>query len=212
MPTEWWLRPVRSAWRVGEQSAVVWKRLYLSPFAARRSAVGRRTGAAEGARGAEAAVVDQDDEHVRRAVGRTQRLDRRERCRRILRVVRRQARVGAVRDRQNLALHRLGSVSHGGRSSQERCARRSTARDTPMLERRGRRIHPRAGPLTRVKAATRRPMPWRASSRPCAPAALPSARPPCPSPACTTRARAACRRSSRTPTRAARSRTPGSRP
>ena len=25
--TEWWFRPVRSAWRVGEQSAVVWKRL-----------------------------------------------------------------------------------------------------------------------------------------------------------------------------------------
>ena len=40
IPTEWWLRPVRSAWRVGEQSAVVWKRLYLRPFAARRSAVG----------------------------------------------------------------------------------------------------------------------------------------------------------------------------
>ncbi len=40
IPTEWWLRPVRSAWRVGEQSAVVWKRLYLSPLDARRSAVG----------------------------------------------------------------------------------------------------------------------------------------------------------------------------
>ena len=40
MPTEWWLRPVSSAWRVGEQSAVVWKRLYLQPVAARRSAVG----------------------------------------------------------------------------------------------------------------------------------------------------------------------------
>jgi hypothetical protein len=40
MPTEWWLRPVSSACRVGEQSAVVWKRLYLSPFPPRRSAVG----------------------------------------------------------------------------------------------------------------------------------------------------------------------------
>src|SRR3954452_17801724 len=40
IPTEWWLRPVRSAWRVGEHNAVVWKRLYFSPFAARRSAVG----------------------------------------------------------------------------------------------------------------------------------------------------------------------------
>ena len=40
MPTEWWLRPERSAARVGEQSAVVWKRLNLSPAPARRSAVG----------------------------------------------------------------------------------------------------------------------------------------------------------------------------
>src|SRR3954451_9347444 len=40
IPTEWWLRPVSSAWRVGEHSAVVWKRLYFRPFAARRSAVG----------------------------------------------------------------------------------------------------------------------------------------------------------------------------
>ena len=40
MPTEWWLRPVSSAWRVGEHSAVVWKRLYFSPSAARRSTVG----------------------------------------------------------------------------------------------------------------------------------------------------------------------------
>ena len=40
MPTAWWFRPVSSAWRVGEQSAVVWKRLYLRPSAASRSAVG----------------------------------------------------------------------------------------------------------------------------------------------------------------------------
>src|SRR4051794_22406348 len=40
MPTEWWLRPVRSAWRVGEQSAVVWKRLKRSPSSAKRSNVG----------------------------------------------------------------------------------------------------------------------------------------------------------------------------
>ena len=36
----WWLRPVRSATRVGEQRAVVWKRLYLSPWLASRSSVG----------------------------------------------------------------------------------------------------------------------------------------------------------------------------
>ena len=40
MLTEWWLRPVSSACRVGEHSAVVWKRLNLRPFSARRSAVG----------------------------------------------------------------------------------------------------------------------------------------------------------------------------
>src|SRR4051794_16863213 len=40
MPTVWWFRPERSAARVGEQSAVVWNRLYFSPPAARRSAVG----------------------------------------------------------------------------------------------------------------------------------------------------------------------------
>ncbi len=40
IPTEWWLRPVSSACRVGEHSAVVWKRLYLRSSAASRSAVG----------------------------------------------------------------------------------------------------------------------------------------------------------------------------
>ena len=40
IPTEWWLRPVSIACLVGEHSAVVWNRLYLSPLAARRSAVG----------------------------------------------------------------------------------------------------------------------------------------------------------------------------
>ena len=40
MPTLWWLRPVSSAERVGEHSAVVWKRVYLSPVFARRSKFG----------------------------------------------------------------------------------------------------------------------------------------------------------------------------
>jgi hypothetical protein len=40
MPTEWWLRPVSSAARVGEQSPVVWKRVYFRPSRASRSAVG----------------------------------------------------------------------------------------------------------------------------------------------------------------------------
>src|SRR5690242_18074051 len=41
---EGWLRPVSRAMRVGEQSAVVWKRLYYSSFFARRSASGMRQG------------------------------------------------------------------------------------------------------------------------------------------------------------------------
>jgi hypothetical protein len=40
IPTEWWLRPVNSACRVGEHNAVVWKRLSLTPPTANRSAVG----------------------------------------------------------------------------------------------------------------------------------------------------------------------------
>ena len=37
---EWWLRPVSSAARVGEQSAVVWEHVYSRPAAARRSRFG----------------------------------------------------------------------------------------------------------------------------------------------------------------------------
>ena len=73
IPTVWWLRPVSSAGRVGEHSAVVWKRVYFSPPAASRSAVGIAHRAAEGARRAEADVVEQHDEHVRRARRRAQR-------------------------------------------------------------------------------------------------------------------------------------------
>src|SRR5262245_60311166 len=40
MPQVWWLRPVSSAARVGEHSAVVWKWLYFSPFLATRSKFG----------------------------------------------------------------------------------------------------------------------------------------------------------------------------
>ena len=43
-PTAWWLRPVSSAARVGEQIAVVWNRLNRTPRSARRSIVGMRTG------------------------------------------------------------------------------------------------------------------------------------------------------------------------
>jgi hypothetical protein len=42
--TVWWFRPVFSALRVGEQSAVVWKLLKRRPVSARRSMVGVRIG------------------------------------------------------------------------------------------------------------------------------------------------------------------------
>jgi hypothetical protein len=40
IPTEWWLRPVSSACRVGAHSAVVWNLLNRNPPDANRSAVG----------------------------------------------------------------------------------------------------------------------------------------------------------------------------
>src|SRR5581483_4234858 len=40
VPAEWWLRPVSRAARVGEQRAVVWKRVYRKPIFARRSRFG----------------------------------------------------------------------------------------------------------------------------------------------------------------------------
>lgn len=42
-PTEWGLRPVSSAARVGEHSAAVWKFVYRRPSAASRSIWGVRT-------------------------------------------------------------------------------------------------------------------------------------------------------------------------
>jgi hypothetical protein len=87
------LRPVSSACLVGEHSAVVWKRLNFRPLAASFSAFGvrRLAGAAEGARGAESGVVDEDDQDVGCAFRWPQLLDRREFAVGILRVVRDEA-------------------------------------------------------------------------------------------------------------------------
>ena len=68
--------------------------------------------AAEGARRAKPAVVDQDDQHVGRALGRPQRLDRRELRVRVLRVVGGQAHVLAIGDRQDASLNLVGRVTH----------------------------------------------------------------------------------------------------
>jgi hypothetical protein len=64
IPAEWWLRPVRSACRVGEHRAVVWKRLYFWPPAAEPFRVRRLAGAAKGAGGAKTGIVNQDNEDI----------------------------------------------------------------------------------------------------------------------------------------------------
>ena len=69
-PAEWWLRPVISAARVGEHSAV--ENIAVVAQALVRDAIHgrRRDDAAEGARHAEAGVVGDDEQHVRRALRR----------------------------------------------------------------------------------------------------------------------------------------------
>ena len=83
--------------------------------AVRGQALGRwrRARPAEGAGGSEPYVVEQHDEHVRRALGRPEWLDRRERGVGVLRVVSYQACVRPVRDRQDLPLD-FSIVRQGG--------------------------------------------------------------------------------------------------
>ena len=87
IPTVWWFRPVSSACRVGAHIAV--RVEPVVPQAAGRQPFGGRgvDRPAEGGRGAETHVVEQDDEHIRRALGRAQRLDGRERRVRVLGIV-----------------------------------------------------------------------------------------------------------------------------
>jgi hypothetical protein len=78
--------------------------------ACRETLCGRRpTGSAEGARGAEADVVEEDDQDVRRAGRRPKGLDRREDGSRVPRVEGRLAFMLPVRDGKPLA----GEISHG---------------------------------------------------------------------------------------------------
>ena len=107
MPTEWWLRPVSSAWRVGEHSAVVWNRLYFSPPAASFSKFGVSHGPPN------ALLAPKPTSSIRmtstfgRRRGRAHVLDRRIAGVRVLGVVRRQPDVRDVRDREDVAPHRL---------------------------------------------------------------------------------------------------------
>ena len=70
MPTRWWLRPVSSAARVGEQTAVTWNRLNVRACLLHSGQVRRPDAATEGVGTTEARVVDEHDQHVRRAFGR----------------------------------------------------------------------------------------------------------------------------------------------
>ena len=104
IPTVWWLRPVSSACRVGEQSAVVWKRLSFSPFAAKRSAVGVAQGPPKALEAPKPDVVEQDDEDVGRTRRRPQWLDRWERRLRVLRILVHRPVIGTIGDRQHFTL------------------------------------------------------------------------------------------------------------
>ena len=110
MPTEWWLRPVSSACRVGAHSAVVWNRLYFRPPAASRSAFGVAHGPPNALDAPNPTSSRRMIEHVRRALRRQQRLDRRVRGVGVLRVVRRQPGRRSVRNRQHRA--RVSISSH----------------------------------------------------------------------------------------------------
>ena len=66
----WWFRPVLSALRVGEHSAVVWKLLKRRPDCGQLVHGGRADGPAERAGPAEADVVDQHDHDIGGACGR----------------------------------------------------------------------------------------------------------------------------------------------
>src|SRR6478672_13763894 len=104
IPTVWWLRPDSNAARVGGArrggvEAAVLQAVPGQPLGGRR-----RAWAAERARGGEADVVEQDDEHVGGARRRPQRLDRRERRVRVLGIEGQLAFVRLVRDRQDVAL------------------------------------------------------------------------------------------------------------
>ena len=81
------------------------KAVELQPVRRQPLGVRRGDGPAEGARGAKPAVVDQHDQHVGRALGRPQRLDRRELRVRILRVVGGQSHVLGVGNGKNRSLN-----------------------------------------------------------------------------------------------------------
>ena len=87
----------------GRVEARVLEAVRGEPFGDRRGA-----GTTERAGRAKAEVIQQHDQDVRRARGRTQRLDRRECRRRVLRVIRGQADVSPIGDRQDIAAPRIG--------------------------------------------------------------------------------------------------------
>ena len=96
---------------MGEQSAVVWNRLYFRPFAASFSKFGVWHGPPKALDAPKPHIVDQDDENIRSARRRPQFPDRRILRVGILGVVGRQTHVRHIRDGKNSS-REMVSVVH----------------------------------------------------------------------------------------------------
>ena len=94
---------------MGEHSAVVWNRLYLSPFAARRSAVGVLTGPPKALLAAKPTSSRRTTRTFGAPVRRSDVADRRIRGVRVLGVVGREPDMRLVGDRQD----RSADLAHG---------------------------------------------------------------------------------------------------
>ncbi len=113
IPTVWWLRPVSRACRVGEQSAVVWKRLNLRPSEARSSAVGVLHGPPKALEEPKPASSIKTMQDVGRTFGRPQRRDRRVLGVGILGVIGDEACARLIRNWKDCSLH-VVLIAHRG--------------------------------------------------------------------------------------------------
>jgi hypothetical protein len=100
-----WLRPASSAARVGEQIAVVWKRVYFNPAAASRSKFGVLHGPPKALEAPKPTSSINTISTFGTPAGGRSGPDRRELGVRVLGVVADQARILAVRNRQDLPLN-----------------------------------------------------------------------------------------------------------
>jgi hypothetical protein len=110
IPTLWWLRPVMSATRVGEHNAVVWNRVYFSPWPATRSAVGISHGPPKALPAPNPTSSNNTSNTFGAPSGRPDRCDGRKAAVGVAGVMGDQPRIAPIRDRQHLTLDIL--VSH----------------------------------------------------------------------------------------------------